>query len=344
MSDITPNLTLPYILPSQAQKHVTHNEALQRLDAVVQLTVAGSASVPPVDPAEGECWLVTQEATGGWLGQDGRLAIRQDGVWAFIEPKAGWVAWFSTANGQRVFDGTSWISPLQDDILRRTGINTSADDVNRLAVSAEASLFTHNGADHRLKINKAAAGDTAGILLQSGWSGRAEIGLTGSDDLRMKVSGDGSQWRDALTIAATGVVRQPHRPIVKAVFADDHPSPSAGSATGFDALGLEQGGFSLGAAVPAGNGVRLVVPESGLYLVLLTITATAVAGSYAAEAVAHGVGTLPIARIGGTGSGRAIAAGLVALQSGDAIDILHDGLATFDFAAEASHLILVMMA
>ena len=33
MPDTTPNLALPFILPAQAQKHVTHNEALQRLDA-----------------------------------------------------------------------------------------------------------------------------------------------------------------------------------------------------------------------------------------------------------------------------------------------------------------------
>ena len=32
----TVNLALPYILSAQAQKHVTHNEALRRLDAVVE--------------------------------------------------------------------------------------------------------------------------------------------------------------------------------------------------------------------------------------------------------------------------------------------------------------------
>ena len=37
--DQTPNLKLPYIMPSQAQKHVTHNEALRFLDAVVHLSV-----------------------------------------------------------------------------------------------------------------------------------------------------------------------------------------------------------------------------------------------------------------------------------------------------------------
>ena len=39
MADISPHLLLPYILAAQAQKHVTHNEAIRLLDAVVQLSV-----------------------------------------------------------------------------------------------------------------------------------------------------------------------------------------------------------------------------------------------------------------------------------------------------------------
>ena len=39
MSDISPHLLLPYIQAAQAQKHVTHNEAMRLLDAVVQLSV-----------------------------------------------------------------------------------------------------------------------------------------------------------------------------------------------------------------------------------------------------------------------------------------------------------------
>ena len=35
MSDATTHLLLPYILAAQAQKHVTHNEALRLLDAMV---------------------------------------------------------------------------------------------------------------------------------------------------------------------------------------------------------------------------------------------------------------------------------------------------------------------
>ena len=61
------------------------------------------------------------------------------------------------------------------------GVNAVADEVNRLAVASEASLFSHDGAGHQVKVNKAAAGDTASLLFQTGWSGRAEMGTTGSD-------------------------------------------------------------------------------------------------------------------------------------------------------------------
>ncbi|MBS2268064.1 DUF2793 domain-containing protein, partial [Salmonella enterica subsp. enterica serovar Typhimurium] len=52
--DQTPNLQLPYIAPSQAQKHVTHNEAIRALDALVQLCVASrTLKEPPAEPREG---------------------------------------------------------------------------------------------------------------------------------------------------------------------------------------------------------------------------------------------------------------------------------------------------
>ena len=38
MSDLSPILSLPLLQASQAQKHVTHNEALMQLDLLVQLT------------------------------------------------------------------------------------------------------------------------------------------------------------------------------------------------------------------------------------------------------------------------------------------------------------------
>ena len=59
MSDITTNLLLPYILAAQAQKHVTHNDALRLLDGLVQLSVKGrDLTAPPASPAEGARYIV----------------------------------------------------------------------------------------------------------------------------------------------------------------------------------------------------------------------------------------------------------------------------------------------
>jgi hypothetical protein len=82
------------------------------------------------------------------------------------------------------------------------GVNTAADASNRLTVASDASLFTHAGGGHQIKINKNTASNTASLLLQNGFSGRAELGLAGNDDLSLKVSADGAQWRKHAAKAA----------------------------------------------------------------------------------------------------------------------------------------------
>ena len=63
-----------------------------------------------------------------------------------------------------------------------------------------ASLFNHAGAGHQHKINKNTASDTASLLFQTGFSGRAEFGTTGDDDWHVKVSADGSTWHEAIVV------------------------------------------------------------------------------------------------------------------------------------------------
>ena len=70
--DFSAKLTLPYILPNQAQKHVTLNESLRRLDALVQISVISmTEAAPPADPSEGDRYVVADGATGAWDRGDG---------------------------------------------------------------------------------------------------------------------------------------------------------------------------------------------------------------------------------------------------------------------------------
>ena len=205
--DHTPRLTLPFIMPSQAQKHITHNEAIQALDALVQPAVESrTIAIPPSTPLAGDAYLVPSGATGAWAGHSDEIAAFQSGAWLFYDPAPGWQVYCKADQTQYVFDAGAWLALASlASGLPRLGINTTADTTNRLAVAAAATLLTHAGAGHQVKINKHAAGDTASLLYQTNWSGRAEMGLAGDDNWRLKVSPDGSSWVNALTVnAASG--------------------------------------------------------------------------------------------------------------------------------------------
>lgn len=217
----SPHLGLGYLAPSQAQKHVTINEAFRRLDALVQLGVLDRtlAAAPPA-PDEGDRHIVAAGATGAWGGRDGDIAAWLDGAWVFIEPKPGWLAYVA-AEGELVARvGSNWVSALGSlsslEALTRLGVNATADAVNRLAVASQAVLLTHDGAGVQLKLNKAAAGDTASLIYQTGYSGRAELGLAGSDGFSLKVSATGAAWVTALVVdPASGAVDMPATPAVQ---------------------------------------------------------------------------------------------------------------------------------
>lgn len=213
-NDQTPLLSMPYIQGAQAQKHVTHNEALELLDIVIQLTVeAVDATAPPSSAADGQAWIVGIGATGAWSSYAGQIAAWRGGGWLFVAPQIGWRAWDKINAVIVVYDGTGWAEvggtpDLQN--LDGVGINASFDATNKLAVAADATLLNHDGNGHQLKINKAGPSETASLLYQSGFSGRAEMGLAGNDDFSIKVSGDGSTFTEALRIdAATGAVEMP---------------------------------------------------------------------------------------------------------------------------------------
>lgn len=213
MSDATPRLGLPWLMPAQAQKHVTVNESLGRLDALVQCAVQSrTTAAQPSDPGEGEAWILAAAASGtewdGFFEHD--IAYFQDGAWRRIAPRAGLTAWVADEAELIMFDGTGWaafadaITALSN--LSELGVGTAPDASNPFAAKLNSVLWTARfdgeggTGDLRYTLNKQAPENVLSVLFQSGWSGRAELGLTGSDDLSLKVSADGSSWTEALRV------------------------------------------------------------------------------------------------------------------------------------------------
>ena len=214
MPDTTTILSLPLILPAQAQKHVTHNESLTMLDVIVQLSVINrTLTTPPALPVVGDRHIVATGAIAAWAGQAGKIAVYTATDWQFVTPLPGWQA-FDRAEGKTVFfNGVVWVLPAGAGSIETTpllGINATADTTNRLSVASPAVLLNHAGAGHQVKVNKAASTDAASLLFQTGFSGRAEMGTMGSDGFGIKVSGDGSAFATAMTVVpANGIVSLP---------------------------------------------------------------------------------------------------------------------------------------
>jgi hypothetical protein len=217
----TTHLALPFIEAAQSQKHVTHNEALATLDALTHLAVsARDITAPPAAPNEGDRYLVGADATGAFAGKSGQIAVFLAGSWSFLVPRAGWRAFVAAEALLLLHDGAGWI-PLgaalgEAQNLYLLGVGTTADAANPFSAKLNAALMTARtnaeggSGDMRLALNKEGASRTVSQLYQSNYSGRAETGLTGDENFRVKVSADGSLWRDSIVIDhATGAVSFP---------------------------------------------------------------------------------------------------------------------------------------
>ncbi len=250
-------------------------------------------TAPPATPADGDTYLIHATATGGWAGQDGHIAYAVDGAWRFYAPFAGLAAYVVDEARLIVFDGSAWVdytSILSFQNLPLVGVNTTADATNKFAAKSSAVLFDNIGNGVQAKLNKHAAGDTASLLYQTNYSGRAEIGLCGDDDFHFKVSPDGSTWFDGFDInRADGSVDflASEATIASAATTDLGAAPSLKvSVTGTTAI------TSFGAAAHALRFVRfagaLTLTHNATSLILLggasRVTAAGDVGIYTSDA------------------------------------------------------------
>ena len=271
MSDATTHLLLPYILAAQAQKHVTHNEALRILDGLVQLSVLDrDLTTPPGSPADGDRYIVASGATGDWAGWDLNVALWTDGAWLRLPPRSGWRAWVEDEGLLLVYDGAGWVgaTPAALQNLALLGLGTTADASNPFSAKLNAALWTAKTVaeggtgDLFYTMNKEAAGDDLGLTLQTGFVTKALVGLFGSDRFRLAVSDDGSTFFDGLSVDnATGIVDQPRLPRFKAWTNYDN---YVGVGT-WTKIGLNNTDYNDQGAFDAANN-HFVAPVDGTYL------------------------------------------------------------------------------
>lgn len=212
-SQSSARLDLPYLQAGQMQKHVTLNEALTRLDALVQCAVISrTVADQPEAPEEGALYILPEAAAGAaWSTMGaGVLARHEAGEWRALDIAPGTRAFVLDERRLVALDDDGWmdvgVHGDRLDDLEGLGVGMASDPVNTFAAKLNSALWTARAegeggtGDLRYVLNKESGGHVLSLLFQSGWSGRAEIGLVGDDDLVLKVSPDGETWREALKV------------------------------------------------------------------------------------------------------------------------------------------------
>jgi hypothetical protein len=183
----TPRLALPAIEAAQAQKHVTHNEALVLLDALTHLTVESRAlTIPPGSPSNGSSYIPASGAGDAWSGWDGQIALYSGGGWIRIVPVPGMKAWVRAER----------LTVTYEDGIWRDGIALTAHG-GRVTLRAKEEELILGGAFTETA-DPAFIPDRAVVL---GVASRTTLSISGAVSYGVGIIGNLTQFGNLLGVA-----------------------------------------------------------------------------------------------------------------------------------------------
>ena len=140
----TSRFGLPLLAAGQAQKEVTHNEALVLVDALIApRVVAVNAAVPPTTASAGRCWAVGAAPTGAWAGQALALAIATaNNGWRFVAMPVGAGVTVDPAGAVWRRGQAEWLAPPL--VTLPTG-GTVVDSECRAAIASLVGALVQSG-------------------------------------------------------------------------------------------------------------------------------------------------------------------------------------------------------
>lgn len=133
--ELSDRFALPMLQAAQAQKEVTHNEALALIDMILHAHAeSASIATPPASPQVGQCWIVASSGTDAWSGHDGELVCWTAGGWRFVVPRDGMHVMIADQGHELIHNGSNWNAAA----VRSDGYYVSGSKVLGLRESAIA--------------------------------------------------------------------------------------------------------------------------------------------------------------------------------------------------------------
>jgi hypothetical protein len=190
----TNHLLLPLMSAAQSQKHLTHNDAIIMLDALVQLAVIDrDLATPPASPSEGDRYIAASGAAGAWVGSDFNIFYYTNGAWTKIVPKAGFLAWVVDEQLLVFWNGSSWapvnaVTDLAAQVVTANGAGTGITVVDELLTVSGASTTSTISFPNRSIIQAASV--------------RVVTAVTGATSFDCGITGELNKFGGSLGIAA----------------------------------------------------------------------------------------------------------------------------------------------
>jgi hypothetical protein len=155
---------LPLLAAGQAQKEITHNEALVVIDRQLHLAVESRLlSAPPASPVPGDAYIVGTGASGDWAGRAGQIASFDGFGWQFTAPVRGCVAWIADETAFAVHDNGWSTGGWPANGLRISGRDLLS--ATPVAIAAPAGGATVDGQCRAVVVQLLAALKDQGIVL-----------------------------------------------------------------------------------------------------------------------------------------------------------------------------------
>ena len=185
----TTRLGFPYIAADQAQKHVTHNAALDMIDAELGgLVASATTTTAPGSAGEGEAYIVPAGATGFGTAAAGEVAVYVGGVWFASPPFFGRRA-FALDEGRGYVYGGATFGWVRGDVAG------SLSGASLGLVIREATVNLPSGTSQ----TAAALIPNGSIVL--GVSSKTVVAITGASSYMVGLSAGASEFGSGLGLA-----------------------------------------------------------------------------------------------------------------------------------------------
>lgn len=110
---------------------------LRKLSALVGLSVLSVSAALPGAPTDGQITIVPASDPTN----PKKVAIRDEGAWVFLTPKAGWRAWALDTGSAVVFDGSEWVAEGGSGGGTSTVLTIIAKTASHTLVLADAGCY-----------------------------------------------------------------------------------------------------------------------------------------------------------------------------------------------------------